>query len=269
MGNLSFIQEVIMTFPDFSQTTFTYNNKTKNVYQKGNGPAVIIIHEIPGITPRVADFGRRVANEGFTAVLPDLFGTVGKPETGSYILKSLVGACISREFVCFARGQSSPIVDWLKGLCRHSHAQHGGKGVGALGMCLTGGFALALMVDPSVMAPVLSQPSLPFPITAKHRADLGISPTELAQVKARVQDGCSVLGLRFTNDATSPADRFATLRQELGDGFVGIEIDSSPNNPHNLPQTAHSVLTREFVDEPNHPTRQAFDRVITMFRERL
>lgn len=254
---------------DFTTGSFTYQNKTKLLYRKGSGPGVVIIHEIPGITPQVADFARRVADAGFTSVLPVLFGTPGKPMTVGYALGQMVRACISSEFYCFATKQSSPVTEWLRALCRQVHAECGGPGVGAIGMCLTGGFALALMVDESVMAPVLSQPSLPFPMGQARRQSIGISDQELAVVKERAAAGCSVLGLRFTEDPAVPVDRFAVLRRELGDGFLGIEIDSSPGNPHGIPRSAHSVLTTHFTDQAGHPTRDAFERVLAHFQKRL
>ena len=78
-----------------------------------------------------------------------------------------------------------------------------------------------------------------------------------------------MLGLRFTEDRAVPAARFATLKRELGDRFVAVEIDSSPGNPHGIPEDAHSVLTEHLVDEPGHPTRDALDRVLALFRDRL
>ena len=73
----------------------------------------------------------------------------------------LKGICIRREFSVWATNRSSPIVDWLRALSREMHTQCGGNGVGAVGMCFTGNFALAMMTEPAVVAPVLSQPSLP------------------------------------------------------------------------------------------------------------
>jgi len=134
-------------------------------------------------------------------------------------------------------------------------------------MCLTGGFALAMMVDDIVVAPVLSQPSMPFPVTRAHRRDLGISDADLATIKRRT-DVC-VMGLRFTSDVLVPAARFARLREELGDRFIAIEIDSSRGNPHGIPRRAHSVLSFDYVDTPGHPTRVALDRVLAFFAERL
>ena len=137
-------------------------------------------------------------------------------------------------------------------------------------MCLTGNFALSLMVDDAVMAPVLSQPSLPFPVSRSHRAALHVSDEALATVKKRAAAGCGVLGLRFTADPLCPPERFETLRRELGaDGFEAIEIDSTKGNAHGIPRIAHSVVTNDLVDEAGHPTRRALDRVLAFFAERL
>jgi dienelactone hydrolase len=136
-------------------------------------------------------------------------------------------------------------------------------------MCITGNFALALMVDPVVMAPVLSQPSLPLPISAERRAALHLSDADLEAVKRRAAAGTPVLGLRFTGDPLCPGERFARLRAELGDRFEAVEIDSSPSNHHGISRTAHSVVTLDLVDQEGHPTRQALDRVLSFFRERL
>jgi dienelactone hydrolase len=258
-----------MALAGFDDFSFTHDGATRTVYRRGSGPGVVIMHEIPGITPPVAEFARRVADAGFTAYLPHLFGTPGKPLSTGYMIGQLARACISREFGVLAKGESSPITNWLRALCRQAHAECGGPGVGAIGMCLTGNFALALMVDETVMAPVLSQPSLPFPLTKAHRAALHISDDELAAVKRRVREGCPVLGLRFTADPMCPPERFATLRRELGDGFEGIEIDSSPGNPHGISAKSHSVVTNDLIDEEGHPTRVALERVLSLFRERL
>lgn len=255
--------------PGFEESSFQHAGETRPVFRRGSGPGVVIAHEVPGITPAVAEFGRRVADAGFTAVMPQLFGTPGKDYSAGYILQGLARACISREFAVLAAGSSSPITDWLRGLCRSVHAECGGPGVGFVGMCLTGNFALAMMVDPAVMAPVLSQPSLPFPLTPGRRRGIHLSAEDLDVVRKRASSGCGVLGLRFTGDPMVPAERFETLRRELGSGFEAIEIDSTPGNPHGIPRTAHSVLTKDLVDREGHPTRAALDRVLALFGERL
>jgi dienelactone hydrolase len=253
----------------FTHTSFSHAGAERTVYLRGDGPGVIVMHEIPGITPEVARFGRIVADDGFRVYLPQLFGTPNKPLSNGYVLGQMARACVSREFSVLARGEASPITEWLRALCRHAHHECGGPGVGAIGMCLTGNFALALMVDEAVMAPVLSQPSLPFPVTAAHRRALHVSDRDLEVIRERSARGCGVLGLRFTGDPLVPAERFERLRSELGDGFEAIEIDSGPGNPHGLTKTAHSVVTTELVDEAGHPTRAALNRVVELFRERL
>jgi len=258
-----------MSLEGFESSTFAHDGAERTVYRRGTGPAVVVMHEIPGITPPVAAFATRVAEAGFSVRLPHLFGTPGRPLSAGYALGQMARACVSREFHVLASHASSPITDWLRALCRKAHAECGGPGVGAIGMCLTGNFALALMVDESVMAPVLSQPSLPFGFTAAQRAALHLSPEGLEVVKRRAAGGCGVLGLRFTHDPFCTKARFDTLRRELGAGFEAIEIDSGPGNAHGIPRTAHSVVTNDLVDEAGHPTREALERVLGLFRERL
>jgi dienelactone hydrolase len=254
----------------FETSSFTSSDgKSRDVYRTGHGPAVIVIHEVPGITPLVAAFGRKVAEHGMTAVLPSLFGTPGRPVTLSYALSTVARVCVSREFTGLALNKTSPIIRYLRELAAHEHAVCGGPGVGAVGMCLTGGFALAMSVEPSVIAPVLSQPSMPLPTNAQRRSALGLCDADFATVQGRVAEGLCVVGLRFTGDNKSPADRFTRLRTELGDRFVGVEIDSSVGNPWGYAKGAHSVLTEDYSDDPGSPTRLALDEVLSFFQTRL
>ncbi len=253
----------------FTKESFEADGKRRDVYRAGSGPAVIVISEIPGITPLVAEFGRKVAAAGCTAVMPSLFGDPGRPPSGAYLFKSIGPACVSREFTSFALKKTSPITVWLRKLAASEHERCGGPGVGVVGMCFTGGFALAMMVDDIVLAPVLSQPSLPFPLTKKYKADVGISDEDLARVKERAAEGTCLLGLRFSNDPFCFEERFATLKRELGDAFIAVEIDSAPGNPHGHPKNAHSVLTEHLQDREGTPTRGALDQTLTFFREKL
>jgi len=253
----------------FERTSATYRGKRRDVFRVGTGPAVIVIAEMPGITPKVAEFGRAVAGIGCTAVLPRLFGDPGRRNSAGYAMRSMVGGCISREFMTFATGRTSPVTDWLRDLAADEHTRCGGPGVGAVGMCFTGGFALGMMVDDVVVAPVLSQPSLPFALTRSRKSELGISPGDLERVKVRTAAGTCVLGLRFTDDPFVPKERFDRLRAELGDAFIAVELDSSRGNPHGHPRTAHSVLTEHLDDRAGTPTREALDRVLGFFAERL
>jgi dienelactone hydrolase len=258
-----------MPWGDYSEDAFTHDGETKRVFRRGSGPAVLVVAEVPGITPEVVAFADRVVDIGCTVVLPHLFGEPGRKETAGGALKVVAQVCVSREFTTWATGRTSPVTVWLRALARHEHERCGGPGVGVVGMCLTGGFALAMMVDDTVVAPVLSQPSLPFAIGKRRRRDLGVSAEDLACARERAAAGVTVLGLRFTGDRAAPPDRFARLRDELGDAFVGVEIDSSRGNPHGIRTMAHSVLTGDLTDEPGHPTRDALDQVLGLFRARL
>jgi dienelactone hydrolase len=254
--------------PGFDATTFAHQGREYDVYRSGSGPAVVVIHEIPGLHPGVTAFGRRLVDAGYRVYLPSLFGRPGAAVSVRASLRSITRVCVSREFAILA-DRTSPVATWLRALATHAHAECGGPGVGAIGMCFTGGFALAMAVEPAVLAPVLSQPGLPAPINARHRAAFGLDPGDLAAIKQRTQEGLCLLGLRFSADKGSPAERFAALRRELGEAFEAIEIDSSPGNPHGIPHRAHSVLTIELVDKPGHPTREALDRVMAFLAERL
>jgi dienelactone hydrolase len=253
----------------FTESSFTHDGLTRAVYSGGTGPAVIVIHEIPGLHPGVVAFAERVVDAGFSVRMPSLFGTPGRPVSAGYAVASLARACVAREFTALALDRTSPVIGWLRRLATEAHAECGGPGVGAVGMCFTGGFALGMMVDDTMLAPVLSQPSLPFPLTPARRRAVGISDADLARVKERAANGACLMGLRFTADVAVPEARFDTLRRALGDAFVAIEIDSSKGNPHGIPRAAHSVLTEHFVDEPGHPTRDALDRVLEFFTQRL
>lgn len=229
----------------------THEGVSHRTYRRGSGPGVIVIHEIPGITPSVVAFADEVVAAGYTVVMPSLFGTPGAPFSGAAVARSLTRACVSREFTILALGETSPIAGWLRDLARELHAELGGPGVGALGMCFTGGFALAMMVEPAVVAPVLAQPSLPFPVSPARAADVNLSPADLEVVRRRARDGHQVLGVCYRSDR-AVGTRFQTLTSELGDAFVRVELDGS----------GHSTLTEQ-------RDQGAVDRVLAFFDDHL
>ncbi|MDH5519729.1 MAG: dienelactone hydrolase family protein [Acidimicrobiia bacterium] len=257
-----------MPLTDYGIEPFTHDAITHDVYHRGEGRCVLVAAEVPGITPKVVAFADRLVDRGLSVALPSMFGTPGAPAMTRRQVTTLAGACISREFHCMAMGDSSPATDWLRALARDLHATHGGAGIGFVGMCLTGGFGLAMMLDDVVIAPVLSQPALPFPIGSARKASTGLSESELARVAERAADGCPVLGLRFTGDPAVPGERFATLRSALGENFVAVEI-TSPDPTHDIGRAAHSVLTEHLQDEPGHPTRDALNQVLDFLTTRL
>jgi dienelactone hydrolase len=240
-----------MSLETWTPGEHTADGVTHATYRKGSGPGVIVIAEIPGITPKVIDFAEDVVAAGFTVVLPHLFGTPGGANGNGPVLRTLGQICVSRELSLLALGQTQPVADWLRSLARELHAELGGPGVGALGMCFTGGFALAMMVDPAVVAPVLAQPSAPIAVTPKRSADLNLSPADLETVRARAAAGCEVLGLRYRSDPMV-GRRFDTLTRELGDAFLRVEF----------PGRQHATLTE-------HRQQEAVDRVLAFFEEKL
>jgi dienelactone hydrolase len=254
--------------PEFDASTFSFRGRTHEVFRAGSGPGVVVVHELPGLHPGVVEFGRRLIDAGYTVYLPSLFGRPGEAPTVGATVRSVLRVCVSREFTILA-DRTSPVASWLRALAAKAHGECGGPGVGAVGMCFTGGFALAMAVEPSVLAPVASQPGLPAPLTRRGRAALGLDPGDLAVIADRAQHGLCVLGLRFSNDKGCPAERFQTLSRALGQRFERIEIDSSAGNPDGIPTRAHAVLTIDLVDEPGHPTRAALDRVLAFMDERL
>ena len=227
------------------------DGKTFPTYRKGTGPGVIVIHEIPGLTEAVIGFGDEVVAAGYTVVMPQLFGKAGMKLASLDTASSLVSVCVRKEFTKLATRETTPMADWLRSLARELHGELGGPGVGALGMCFTGGFALAMMVDESVAAPVLCQPSAPFPVGKARAADLNLSPADLARVKERAAAGCEVLGLRFTGDK-AVGTRFETLTGEIGDAFIKVEF----------PGRQHSTVTL-------HRQQEGVDRVLAFFDEKL
>ena len=247
---------------------------TRPVYRRGAGPAVIVIHEMPGLHPLVLRFASRVAEAGMTVFCPHLFGEAGREIRPLNALGSMLkGICIRREFDVWATDRSSPIVDWLRALARQAHAECGGRGVGAVGMCFTGNFALAMMTEPAVVAPVLSQPSLPMamgPGAKRRAAAIGVSPAELKCARQRLEDeDLTLLGLRFEGDTFVPPERFQTLRAALGPRFEGIELDPKHAAPNTAMAMPHSVLTIHLKDDdPGGPTKQVEQRVIAFFKER-
>jgi dienelactone hydrolase len=228
--------------PGYERFEFNADGRTKSVFWRGSGPGVLVMHELPGLTRETVAFAERVRERGYTVFLPLLFGRAGRE---SSVITGTPRICIRGEILCLARRTSSPVTVWLRALGREVHARCGGPGIGVVGMCLTGSFVLAMMADEHVLAPVASQPSLPF----LFGDELGTSPADLEAAKGRARNGTPLMGLRFTGDKICPAARFRTLRREFGDAFDEVQI-RSPDPEHDISRSAHSVLTFHFADAP-------------------
>ena len=257
---------------DFERTVVDVDGERKTVYVTGSGPAVILMPEMPGISPDLARFARWTGDAGFRVYLPSLFGVDGAYPTAREGADVLRRACVSAEFRAFAGGGTSPVVDWLRGLARIAHAECAGSGVGAIGLCFTGSFALTMALEPAVIAPILNHPSLPL----DDPAGLEIGEQDAAAVAERIRrDGLTVLGYRFQNDRWCTGRRFAAYRALLGDAFDGrvlADEDANPDPPpffRDVVGGPHSVVTAHLVDEQGHPTLRARDEIIAHLTERL
>lgn len=257
---------------DFAHREIALDGVTKMVHLAGSGPAVIVMTEMPGISPHVARFSRWVRDAGFTVYMPSLFGRDGavpSAEEGAAVFKR---ACVSAEFRAFAANESSPVTQWLRALARLAHQECGGPGVGAIGMCFTGNFALSMMLEPALLAPVLAQPSLPF----NDPGGIEIAPDELEAVRQRLErEDLTVLAYRFAGDKICQAQRFAAYAEALGDRFVGRVLPDSAANADVPPffaqyvATPHSVVTAHLIDAAGQPTLAARDEILSFFVRRL
>jgi dienelactone hydrolase len=218
----------------FTKIDFADGGIEHAVYRKGVGPGVLVMHELPGLTPQCIDLANRIESSGFTVFLPLLFG---EPNSSATVANTL-RVCVNREFKCFALNESSPISVWLRALGRKIHGDLNGNGIGVIGLCLTGGFVLSLMADADVLAPVTSEPSLPFmDLTDAGRRALGVSDADL---DAAVKNGRDLLGFRFSWDWICPEQRFESLQAHFGDRFIRTDIDSSPGNAAGIQQYARA-----------------------------
>ena len=258
------------TLDGWAASPFTSGDITHDVYERGSGPGVILVPEVPGMTPEVLGLADHLVESGFTVAVPSPFGTPGAEGDGAAVLRVLPRLCVSREFRAFATEVRRPFTDWLRALAADLATRTPGPGVGVIGMCFTGGFALAAAVDGSVVASVVSQPGVPFAVGRARSVNAGLSSADLQLVAERAERGeVCALGLRFSQDAAVPRARFETLRRRLGDAFEVIELDSAPGNPGGFSRSAHSVLTGEVRDRAGHPALAARTRVVEFLRERL
>jgi dienelactone hydrolase len=257
---------------DFDRRLVDVDGVAKTVYVAGAGPAVVLMPEMPGISPDVLRLARWIRAAGLTVYVPSLFGTDGAYPTVEGGQEVVRRACVSAEFRAFAGGGTSPVTAWLRGLARRAHAECGGPGVGAIGLCFTGNFALTMTLEPAVIAPVVNHPSLPL----DDPAGLELSAEDARAVRERItRDGLTVLAYRFDDDRWCTGQRFAAYRALLGDAFDGRVLAGSTANRNAPPffrevvGTPHSVVTAHLVDEDGHPTATARDEILAFLTARL
>ncbi|MEU3768410.1 dienelactone hydrolase family protein [Amycolatopsis keratiniphila] len=257
---------------DFSHRSLEVDGVTKTVHVAGSGPGVVLMPEMPGISPDVLRFARWVRDAGFTVYVPSLFGVDGAYPTAEAGEEVVRRACVSAEFRAFAGGGTSPVTRWLRGLARIAHAECGGPGVGAIGLCFTGNFALTMALEPAVIAPVVNHPSLPL----DDPGGLELGDEDAAALRDRIsRDGLKVLAYRFEGDRWCTGRRFAAYQALLGDAFDGRVLPDTAANTDPPPffrdvvGTPHSVVTAHLVDAEGHPTLRARDEILAFLTERL
>jgi dienelactone hydrolase len=227
-----------------------------DVYRIGSGAPVVIIQELPGIGPETMRLADEFVAHGFEVVLPHLFGPLEKISTAGNLVRVF---CMRKEFHLFENNRASPIVDWLKALCRDVKSEGQHRGVGVIGMCLTGNFAISLMGDESVLAAVSSQPSMPL----MKASELHMSADEINAVRKRIDATAPMHAYRFEGDPMCTAVKYRAIDKAFNhDGVTRVVT-------HTLPGKGHSVITLDFVDEQGHPTRQALDEILSYFSTQL
>jgi dienelactone hydrolase len=236
---------------------------------------VIVLHELPGLGRPVVDFAHRLVEAGFQVHVPHLFGIVGKRQPR----KNYTALCVSREFANLAAGVSAPITFWLRELAKYISKEASASRVGAIGMCLTGAFVIPLVLEPCVVAPVSSQPGVPFSILylytglggTKWARQLNVSNSDIAAASARLtSENITLLAFRFEKDRLCPPARFARLREAFG---LHLEAHEYPCRSlfRRCFAPRHSVLTEQYQTsgQPREPSNVAFQRVCEFLRENL
>jgi dienelactone hydrolase len=260
----------VSTLDGWAVAPFTGGGYTHDVYEKGSGPGVVLIPEVPGMTPEVLGLAQHLVDNGFTVAIPSPFGDPGREPSAGYTVRTFARLCVSAEFRAFALNAHRPITDFLRAVATDLASRTPARGVGVIGMCFTGGFALATAIDDVVLASVSSEPVVPIPIGRARRLDPGMTKEELDVVAARAKSGAfCAMGLRFSEDSSAPRERFTALKARLGNAFEVIELDSSPGNAGGYARGAHSVITSEVRDEPANSAFDARESVVRFLRKQL
>ena len=239
----------------FSANTGTGHSVTHDIYSRGRQPeTIVIMQELPGIGIDTVNLANTLHKNGFRVVMPHLFGPLGRLSMLGNLARVF---CMRREFRLFQTNKSSPVVDWLKALCRDLRDNHDATAIGVIGMCLTGNFAISLMADESVLAGVASQPSLPL----FRQSELHMSDEEIHTVCQRLDDHGPMMALRFEGDTICTADKFKAIDSTFNDNNERIRLTQIPGN-------GHSVLTRDLI-QGGELTERALDEVISYFSTKL
>jgi len=239
----------------FSTDTIDGKPFAHDVYTKGDGPVILLIQELPGIGAATLRLADKLVASGFRVVMPHLFGPLGKI---SIVGNATRVFCMRREFSLFSKHQTSPVVRWLSALGAAIKDQYNVSGIGVIGMCLTGNFAISMMADAAVLAAVASQPSLPL----LSQKALHMSTDDTHHIRTALDEKGAMLAFRFAGDTLCGAAKFSALDATFNDDRERIKLTA-------IPGKGHSVLTIDFVDKEGAPTDLALREVIAYFGEKL
>jgi dienelactone hydrolase len=228
-----------------------------DIYERGDGQPVIIMQELPGIGMETLHLADRLNEAGFRVVIPHIFGPLGKVSMAGNFGRLF---CMRRQFHLFERNASSPIIDWLRALCIDVRTRTGTTGVGVIGMCLTGNFAITLMAEDSVLAGVASQPAMPIFVAPK---SLHMTDQEAEKARQALTAKGPMLAYRFEGDPLCSATKFNAINDRFNDP------EKERIKLVTLPGKGHSVLTLDFVDENGHPSHDALEEIIVYFGDKL
>jgi len=223
------------------------------------GPTVILLHEAGGLSPSTLDVAAVLAGEGYRIVMPVLTDAPWTWGKRSHVIANMVRICVSRELAALSLGQTGAIVEWLRALADLEHNTTK-RPVAVIGMCMTGGFALGTVTCPGVKAAVMSQPSLPF-VLRIGRSDLGLSPSDLDDVKASVGTGSCIRAMRFSRDRISPPSRLKLIQKTFPDAECRPVETTNPKH--------HSVLALAVRPDAWPDLRLALDETLAFLARHL
>jgi len=235
----------------------------RKVYHIGSGPPLLLMHELPGLSEDTFQLAKTYSKH-FTVYLPLLTGKVGDKKLGklSLGLQSLRILCLNREIHLLKAKSSSPITLWLRDLCNHIRSQSDYNGVGVLGMCLTGNFAMTLMADDAVLGAVSAQPSLP----ARPHSALHMSDSDIKNTSNRLDDlGHYMHAYRFKSDVICKAEKFSAIDKTFNTAerervrIKQLEVTAEDEN-------LHSVLVYSF-GAGGDKTKQVYDETVEYFKK--
>lgn len=272
-------REAASPLPGYSRFEFTAGTIEHSVYFAGSplDPPLLLMSELSGIAPGLLLFAERLRQAGYCVYMPWLFGPLGRRAP----LRNALRLCISREFGNLRAGVSAPITQWLRALASDIGRRHADGNVGVIGMCLTGAFAIPLILDRRVSAAVAAQPSVPLSLLfaafgryggAAAQA-LNVGDQDIRAARVRLQTGeAQLLAVRCRADRICPPEKIERLQREFPVGLT-VRQYGAPQWRNALGARPHALFTKEYRVAPEgerqHPSREAFADLLGFLHRHL